>query len=163
MKPELTQARLKELLHYDPETGHFMWRVSRGRSATGSRAGTPNRAGYTQIRIDGGFHRAHRLAFLYITGEIPPMIDHINRVKDDNRWANLRPATRQENAGNVGLQSNNTSGHRGVAWDKCRGKWMAHGTRDGRMKHLGYFISLEEAAAAARAWREDYFGKFAAA
>jgi hypothetical protein len=161
---KLTQARLKELLHYDPETGVFTRLVSRnGNNALiGSRAGTPNSHGYTLIQIRGTKHRAHRLAFLYMTGEIPPEVDHINRVKDDNRWDNLRPATKRENQGNVGLQSNNTSGHRGVSWDKRRGKWRAEGKYAGRVTHLGYYTSLEEAAAISQAWREKNFGVFAA-
>jgi hypothetical protein len=161
-RPPLTQARLKELLHYDPETGHFTWRVSRSRTPAGSRAGTPGSNGYTNIGIDGVLRLAHRLAFLYMTGALPPEVDHINRDKSDNRWANLRPASRRENEGNKGLLSNNTSGHRGVSWYKRTRKWSAKGKRDGRQIHLGYFDTLEEAAAAAQAWRGENFGIFAA-
>ena len=166
MKPALTQDRLKELLHYDPDTGVFTRRVSlNGNNAiAGSRAGSPDSKGYILIKIDGVLRRAHRLAFLYMTGGAPPeFVDHINRVKDDNRWVNLRPATSRENKGNVGLRRDNTSGHRGVSWDKRARKWMAFGTRDGRKIHLGYFDSLDGAAAAAQAWREESFGIFAAA
>lgn len=160
----LTQERLKELLQYDPETGHFTWRVrTNGRVPAGSRAGSPNRDGYIQIKIGGVLRAAHRLAFLYMTGEIPSEVDHINRVRDDNQWPNLRPATRRENAGNKGPQRNNASGHRGVTWHKQHGKWLARGMRDGRMFHLGYFTSLEAAAAVTQKWREENFGVFAAA
>ena len=161
-RPALTQARLKELLHYDPETGHFTWLATRSWSAVaGSRAGSPDSYGYIQIGIDGVYHLAHRLAFLYMTGEIPTEVDHIDRVRDDNRWPNLRPATRRESAGNVGLLSNNTSGHRGVSWHKRCGKWMTYGARDGRRVHLGYYTSLEEAAAVAQTWRAENYGEFA--
>jgi hypothetical protein len=165
MKAELTQERLKELLHYDPETGHFTWRVTRNpRTAPfDSRAGSPNRKGYILIRIDGIRRLAHRLAFLYMTGGASPeFVDHINRVKDDNSWGNLRPATSRDNQGNVGVRSDNTSGHRGVTWHKRLGKWQAYGARDGRRIYLGYYTSLEEAAAVAQKWREEYFGIFAA-
>jgi hypothetical protein len=99
-----------------------------------------------------------------MSGSLPPAdVDHINREKGDNRWVNLRLAARWENTGNAGLQSNNTSGHRGVTWDKWAGKWLARGMRDGRNKHLGYFDSLEEAAAAAQSWQSENFGPFAGA
>lgn len=160
----LTQDRLKELLHYDPETGHLTWLTSRrGHVRAGSRAGSPDSKGYIKIKIDGSSHSAHRLAFLYMTGETPPKdVDHINRVRSDNRWINLRPASRRENQGNVGLRGNNTSGHRGVSLDKRAGKWRAYGMRDGRLTHLGYFTSLEEAATIAQAWHEENFKEFAA-
>jgi hypothetical protein len=162
MKTELTQARLKELLHYDPETGHFTRRVPRGGMVVGSRAGKLNTSGHRQIRIDRRMYLAHRLAFLYMLGSFPTdCVDHINQVKDDNRWGNLRPATRQQNQGNKGLQRNNSSGHRGVSWDKRQGKWVAQGGRSGGRIHLGRFDSLEEAAAAARSWRTQTYGEFA--
>lgn len=161
MKPELTRARLKELLHYDPETGHFMRRVTVSNAVAGSRAGAIGNRGYVRIRIDDKEHLAHRLAFLYMTGEWPPKdVDHINRDRADNRWENLRHATRQENLRNVGLHRSNTSGHRGVTWNKRRGKWQAFGKRGGRYIFLGCFDVLEEAAATARKWREDNFGEF---
>lgn len=164
MKPELTQSRLKELLHYDPETGHFTWLVSRNQIAVaGSRAGSPNSDGYIKVKIDGVLRSAHRLTFLYMTGETPTEVDHSNRNRSDNSWPNLRPASRRENMGNVGLLDNNTSGHRGVTWNKQVGKWKVQGTRDGRRIHLGYFKHLEEAASVSQAWREETFGIFAAA
>lgn len=161
-KGTLTQARLKELLHYDPETGRFTRRVSRGGYAVGSRAGTTTGRGYLILCVDRKCYLAHRLAFLYMTGSWPPAeVDHINRDPSDNRWENLRLATRQENSWNIGLRGDNTSGHRGVSWDKENEKWQARGARDGRRVHLGRFESLEEAAAATRKWREDNFGEFA--
>lgn len=159
----LTQERLKELLHYDPETGHFTRRVTRGGKVAGSRAGKLNTSGHRQIRIDGRVYLAHRLAFLYVLGSFPAdCVDHVNQVKDDNRWCNLRPATRQQNQGNKGLQRNNSSGHRGVSWDKRHGKWVAQGGRSKGRIHLGRFDSLEEAAAAAQSWRNQTYGEFAA-
>ena len=158
----LTQDRLKELLHYDPDTGHFTRRVKRGHAIVGSRAGTTDRRGYRQIMVDWCRHSEHRLAFLYMTGEFPAdEVDHKNRVRVDNRWSNLRPASRRDNAGNKKLQSNSTSGHRGVTWDRSREKWKAQGRNGGRRTHLGYFDSLGEAAAAAQAGREVTYGKFA--
>ena len=163
MKPELTQAHLKELLHYDPETGHFTWLGSRGPTRTGSRAGSLHSRGYICIQVDRKIYKAHRLAFLYMKNQIPTEVDHINRIKSDNRWVNLRPATHQENMGNQGIRVNNTSGYNGVSWHKLTSKWMAYGARKGRLVHLGLFDSLEEAAVVAQAWREEIYGVFAAA
>ena len=81
-----------------------------------------------------------------------------SREKVEAKW-NLRSLP---DMGNVGPLSNNTSGHRGVLWDKRLGKWKAQGLRDGRKIYLGRFTSLEEAAAVAQAWREENFGIFAA-
>lgn len=163
-RPLLTQARLKELLHYDPETGQFTWLANQGRARTGQTAGTTDTAGYVVVRAAGRFYKAHRMAFLYMCGEFPPDdVDHINRVKGDNRWGNLRLATRPENLANIGLLRSNTSGYRGVSWRKSSGRWQAFGSRDRRRVHLGFFDSLEGAAIAAQKWREENFGVFAAA
>ena len=159
--PPLTQDRLKELLHYDPDTGRFIWIGSRGGTAAGSRAGARDSHGYIRISICGKLHLAHRLAFLYVVGATPPKdIDHINHVRDDNRWENLRPATRRENAVNTGPRRGNTSGHRGVTWDKLAGKWRAQSRCGGRCVYLGLHTSLEEAAAVADAWRKEHHGEF---
>lgn len=97
----LTAERLRELLTYDPETGEFRWRYTRGCRARGQIAGTVTCLGYLTIAIDGRKYKAHRLAWLHVHGEWPyPEIDHINRIKLDNRLVNLRRATRAENNAN---------------------------------------------------------------
>ena len=163
MKPALTQDRLKELLHYDPETGAFTWaRSTSNRAAPGTIAGSRSRGDYVRITIDRRRCLAHRLAFLYMTGEYPPgSVDHVNRDRQDNRWGNLRPASASENEANKGLRRDNSSGHRGVCWHKPLGKWVAGGRLAGRAIHLGVFSNLAEAAAAAKAWREKVFGAYA--
>lgn len=166
MKPELTQARLKEALHYEPETGVFTWRAHIGtRARPGVRAGSLcARDGYCRVRLDRRMHLAHRLAFLYMTGVMPLKdVDHINRVRADNRWCNLRPATAAENAANRGLRSDSTSGRRGVTWHKKTQKWQAHGMLHGRKIYLGLYTVLEEAAVASQKWREENFAEFAPA
>jgi hypothetical protein len=101
---DLTQARLKQLLDYDPETGVFTWRVNRGGAAkAGTRAGCPTPFYYRVIRIGGRSRREHSLAWLYVHGHWPAdELDHINRVRDDNRIANLREVTHAENMQNTG-------------------------------------------------------------
>lgn len=146
----LTQERLKELLDYDPGTGVFSWIVDRGGTAkAGSVAGRLNGNTYLQIMVDGKRYCAHRLAWLYVHGEFPPdQLDHINRIRTDNRISNLRPATGTENNQNCSKRSDNTSGVIGVGWHKKCGKWVAHIRLNGRRKHLGLYDTIEEAAAA---------------
>ena len=146
---ELTQERLQELLHYDPETGIFTNLKSRGRVKIGSVAGSKNPNGYIYIAIDSKKYRAHRLAWLYVHGNFPEKcLDHINEVKDDNRIVNLRLATNLENHQNQSSpRTNNTSGFNGVGWHKFSGKWLARIMANGKHKHLGYFDTAEEASA----------------
>jgi hypothetical protein len=117
--------------------------------------------GYVAINISGKLHRAHRLAFLYMMGAFPENdVDHINRDRADNRWANLRPATRSENKLNGGPHRDNKSSRNGVSWFARDQKWRARGTCNGKQRHLGYFDTLEEAAAVADAWRKEHHGEF---
>ena len=155
----LTQARLKELLSYDPDTGEFMW-VRRGRGFR-FKCGSVGLGGYISIRVDKKLYLAHRLAFLYAYGELPEFdIDHINGNKKDNRLVNLRQATRAQNTFNVGVRRNNTSGYKGVSWDKGKGKFAAYAMICGKKKHLGRFDAAEEASAAYKAFAIDNHGKF---
>lgn len=103
-KNDLTAQRLRELVHYDPETGVFTRRVSTANSAQiGQRAGCHNSDGYLQFCVDGRNRRSARLAWLYMTGQWPDQIDHINGIRDDDRFSNLRnvsPRVNQLNRGN---------------------------------------------------------------
>lgn len=142
----LTAARLRELLHYDPETGVFTWLASNGGRSRGNKV-----AGYTQrmtarysrrrIIVDKREYKANRLAWLYMTGEWPDrQVDHINTNSMDDRWANLRLATPAQNQWNVGIRSNNTTGFAGVQYDKRRKKWIT-----ALHIHLGRFDTPEAA------------------
>lgn len=149
MAQELTQERLKELLHYDPDTGVFTWNVYRkSGSSRGDVAGGRSPRGYRRIKLDGVFYQAHKLAWLYVHGVMPAMLDHRNRVKDDNRLLNLRPATKIENGQNMSVQSRNASGVTGVTRRRSQRKWLARITYMGRLIYLGTFDTLEGAAKA---------------
>lgn len=160
----ITQSRLKELFRYDPSTGHFIRRVTRSHNArAGSVAGTltkgtkSNGGGYIMIHIDGRFYLGHRLAFLYMTGRIPPSVDHRNHIRSDNRWVNLREVHGQlENGQNLSRKANNTSGVTGVYWDKRRQLWVAEIMVNRRKVFLGRFASIGEAAAAREAARSSH-------
>lgn len=153
----LTQARIRELLHYCPESGVFTNIKARKKVVVGSVAGYLNNHGYVVIMVDGKQYRAHRLAWLYIHGTFPPnQIDHINMVKTDNRICNLRMATHSENQQNRPIQCNNTSGHIGVSWHKRDQKWMAYIKRDGKSIFLGRFKYINEAIAARNAAKQKH-------
>lgn len=155
---------LREILRYNPETGAFIWLKPawNQQSWIGKEAGSPDAHGYICIEIGEGRYKAHRLAWLYMTGAWPESeIDHINLVKYDNSWDNLREVNRSQQHQNGPLQSNNTSGHKGVSWYWQRNKWRAYIKKDGKRKHLGFFLTKEEAAAAYRKAAEELFGEFA--
>lgn len=158
---------VREALHYDPETGLFTWRhrSDRERNWNSRWAGKPAGAfsnGYIYIQIDGrsGFS-AGRLAWLYMTGEWPPIeVDHRNLNRADNRWENLRLADVFQNNQNKVAQSNNLIGVRGIS---------AHPTAGFRVRltvrkvhyDLGYFPTLEEAMEARKRLEEEHHGDFA--
>lgn len=156
----MTQEELKEFLDYCPLTGHFKWKVRAvAQRPIGSIAGNINtKIGYVQIRLQGVLYYAHRLAFLYMTGAFPEKeVDHINGNRTDNRWTNLRQATSLEQSRNCALSKNNTSGIKGVCWDKRKQKWYARITINRRDHFVGYFDDLNEAAKA-RKQAEQSFG-----
>ena len=154
----LTAERLRELLHYDPETGVFTWRVANGRRVqVGTDAGYIDHQGYRRIRIDYALYRGHRLAWLHVHGEWPvDQIDHVNGARDDNRIANLRECTCAENQQNRSVHVVNTSGYPGVSRHKQSGKWVAHISLHSRRKYLGIFTSPEAAAEAYRIAKAKY-------
>lgn len=116
------------------------------------------------IRVGYDKYFAHRLAWFYVRGEWPPAeIDHINCDPSDNRISNLRPATRTENSANTRRPRHNSSGVKGVAWDKTRRKWMAFCSFGGKFTNLGRFSTREQAAAAYFARASSVNGAFARA
>ena len=158
-KPILTQKRLKELLHYDPDTGVFTWLVYRNVNArVGGRCGhVEDRTLYRWIYIDDAKHKSARLAFLYMKGRLPSAhMDHINHIRSDDRWCNLREVTQQENNKNKTMQTNNTSGVMGVHWKKAISKWGAKIVVNKKQIHIGYYSSINKATSARKAAEVKY-------
>jgi hypothetical protein len=149
-------------LTYDPASGLFCWRVSSTRVKAGDIAGTPDWKGYIRIRIGATKYQAHRLAWLFMTGDDPGAltIDHINGDKGDNRFDNLRLATNSENQRNKGRYACKSSGFKGVYWHKTKGRFYAAIRADGRLHHLGYFDSEDDARKAYAVAAERLHGEF---
>jgi len=152
---------MDKFLSYDPETGILLWKVSVGsRALAGSEAGCLNKSsGYIQIRIHGRKYYAHRIAHLLMTGHWPDgNPEHENQTPSDNSWKNIRDiATSSENHGVIGLVGSNTSGLKGVTWDKRYKKWRSQITFRRKYVFLGLFTDLRLAgltydAAAKLAW-----------
>lgn len=147
---ELTQTRAQELLDYDPESGAFTWKQTRGGTArAGASAGTLcKQRGYIVISVGNKLHQAHRLAWFYVHGYWPACLDHVNRVRTDNRLANLREVTRSQNLQNTTTVRSKVSGLRGVSFCKQTGRWKAQIGLNGKGKNLGRFDTPEQAHAA---------------
>ena len=161
----LTAARLRFLFHYNPETGR--WTVLRVDGGTGN----PRQPGQLMPRrkyrggfeVDGQKYVTSRLAWLYMTGEWPALdVDHANGDPTDDRWENLRHATRRQNNGNAKKRRDNTSGIKGVHWDRERKKWfVAINDAVGHRRALGRYKSLEEARLVYEKASVALFGEFA--
>ena len=160
----LTAERLREVLHYDPETGEWRWLISTNRKIRiGSKAGSIGN-GYEVIVFNRKLYKSHRLAWLYMTGEWPRChIDHADMDRSNNKWSNLRQATITQNNANRHAQKNNRAGLKGVYYHKANRKYCAQTNVGGVQRYLGIFITKEEAhnayVNAARVEFGDYFRK----
>lgn len=167
-KMDINQDYLKDRILYLPDTGDFFFRERpdfhfkshRAYKAwnarfAGVKTGSMDGRGYLQVKIDGVRHLAHRLAFIYQTGSCPDLIDHIDRVKTNNSWINLRPATRSENA------ANSKPGDSKGVFLRSSGKYSAQICVNYKIKHLGTFDKKSEAKAAYQKAAELSFGDFA--
>ena len=118
----------------------------------GDVSGSP-RNGYLVVHVNKEVYYLHRLAFLYMEGYIPEhFVDHLNGVRDDNRWCNLRHVSNACNLQNCKCSVTNRSGFSGVSWHKGFGKWVAQGVMNGRPIHLGGYATVLEAALARYTW-----------
>lgn len=148
----ISAARLRELLLYDPSTGLFLWLQDRGtRKVKGLVAGSLNSNGYVEITVDGGRYWCHRLAWLYVHGQMPHEIDHLNGQRNDNRIANLRDVSHQVNIHNAPVQSiKNATGAKGVRRHRA-GLFCAEIWSTGVRHHLGTFDTIAAASEAYKA------------
>jgi hypothetical protein len=155
----VTRARLRALLHYDSRTGEFRWRKRVGSIKPGDIAGTLVQ-GYRKIEINGRSYPAHQLAWLYKKGKwCSQMIDHRDLDPSNNRWTNLRQATRSQNNANRRASPKNACGLKGAS--PHQGQWRATICKNGRKHHLGAFATPQAAHAAYAKAARKLFGKFA--
>lgn len=148
----ISPQEVRDIFDLDRDTGVLYWRRKLAdKVVIGSQAGALNGMGYRQVRVFGRIYLSHRLVWAHVTGEWPTCgLDHINRVRSDNRPANLRPASQCANMQNTGTPSDNTSGHKGVRWHAKAKKWAAEIQADRKRHYLGLFPDLEDAVAARR-------------
>lgn len=147
------------------ETGALTWMVSRGPVKVGDIAGCVHKTRadrpYWQIKIDQRLYPSHCIIWLWMTGSWPNHeIDHKDVDGTNNAWSNLRLATPRQNKANTKIRKNNTSGYRGVTFDKSRGKWQAKISHFGKTINLGRFGAKEDAVSAYEAAALEAFGEF---
>jgi len=156
----MTQSELKSLLHYDQETGIFTWLKNRSHVKANSIAGSSSKREYLVIGIKGKTYLSHRLAWLYMYGYFPKLVDHINGNTFDNRISNLREATSIQNGYNQKLNKNNKSKFKNVHWCKTRNRWVVKINVNGKPMFIGRFKDLELADLIAQEARNKYHNIF---
>jgi hypothetical protein len=166
---------LRECLSYDADSGVLVWKVRplhHFKNAHGMNTFNAKFAGkvatsllngrYLTVSIGGRTLLAHRVIWKMVTGdEPPPFVDHKDTDKLNNRFSNLRPATKQQNAFNTGVSSKNNTGFKGVSYDRQRGKYYACIRVNGKSKSLGRFDSAEQAGQAYQQAAQRAHGEFA--
>lgn len=155
---------LRKHLEYCQKTGRFKWLMPRSNKIKpGDSAGVLMNIGYVLIGIFGKRYYAHRLAFLYMTGKMPVnQVDHINLIRHDNRWKNLRHATRSQNHANTVKKRPRKSVYKGVTVNSGYSTlWRAKIKHNGTSIHLGYFSSEVKAAKAYDVAARKIFGEHA--
>ena len=167
-RDDLSPEFLRLIFSYDPETGLLHWKKrtdisSRGDRKAGKLAGTScDKDGYLVVQIRRKRYGCHRIIVAIVTGKWPEHdVDHKNGNRTDNRWSNIRQATRQQNLRNMKLRYTNKSGYKWVSWSKVMNKWVAQ-IRDGKTNlNLGFFDDPAEAHEAAKAAAIVIHGEFA--
>lgn len=162
MKTNHTAAEIAEWLRYEPDTGDFFWRRPiRNQRAVGAKAGSIDSNGYFRIMVRGVRYKAHRLAWLLMT-EVWPTgeIDHINGVKSDNRFCNLREATPSQQRANCPVRRNSRSQTKNVYFRPKDGKWIVRMRVNGKWNFFGSYANKEEAAHVAHLKEVEIYGEF---
>lgn len=146
-------SEVNRCYEYSPKDGVFRWLIETncygGKRYPGDIAGTI-KDGYVSLAVGKSRYRAHRIAWLLTYGSFPDEgdIDHANRARSDNRISNLRLKSRSLNNHNAPKRLDNTSGHKGVSWDKGKQRWWVKIKVDKKIHHIGYFRDFREAVEA---------------
>jgi hypothetical protein len=164
---ELSLEELKSKLSYNPETGIFRWKITTPWVKVGDTAGGSLDPSDLSRGLGIGIGRKryylHRLAWFYMTGKWPKgFLDHIDRNAQNNKWSNLREATKPQNGWNVGLSKRNTTGHKGIRRRMDRdGRYQVGFGYHRKIIYVGMFDTLEEAITARDKKRKELYGEFA--
>jgi len=157
---DLTQKVVREIFNY--KNGRLFWKKIQtpNQVKVGDRAGWLENHGYRRVLIYGKCYLEHHIIFLWHHGYLPNKVDHINRRKN-NHIDNLREATQSQNMMNTTKRKNTTSQYKGVYYNKGRARWVASITLNGKLKHLGYFLTEAEAALFYNKAAAEMFGDYA--
>jgi hypothetical protein len=154
-------AKVRDVFSYDSKLGVLIWKKSKGAVKSGVKAGTLHQKGYIAIILDGKRYLSHRLIWLYVYGELPDCeIDHINKIKNDNRIENLRLATKYENLKNTTIRKDNSTGFKGVHFSNCYKKYRAEATLNNKRHYLGSFMTAADASEAYNSFCKLHHGDF---
>jgi hypothetical protein len=158
----ITQERVRHLFNYLPDAGQLIRLVrTSNRVHIGDDAGSASHRGYRKVHVDGKRYYEHCVIWLWMTGEWPrDQIDHIDMDASNNRWGNLREASQTENNANTHIHIDNTSGVKGVYFDKERNLWAAQLHIHRKHIFLGRFNSRNAAHEAYKDGARRYFGDF---
>jgi hypothetical protein len=159
---DLTAEYVRQIFEYNPITGILIWKIKPAKYINpGTKAGNIDSRGHMTVRIRGKGYLIHRIAWLYMTGSWPDQeIDHIDRNRANNSWANLREATSTQNQYNSSKHKDNTTGFKGVCYHKRDRKYTAQIMKSGKLLHLGYFNTPEEASKAYNEASKQLHGVF---
>lgn len=158
----LTADEVRRLLSYDPETGSLHWKDHKRRCYIGKPAGYVSKDSYAKVKIRARIYMAHRLIWLIMTGEWPKeQIDHRDLNRSNNRWANLREATRAQNGYNREVFSTTATKLKGAYKAPFGSGYVAAIRVNKKLKRIGLFRTPEEAHAAYCVAAQKFAGEFA--
>ena len=147
----LTQSEVKQKFEYNPITGVV--------SKNGIEAGYKDTHGYIKIMVNNKNYYAHRIAWLYMTGENVKQIDHKNRIRHDNKWTNLRSCTQSENAQNMSVHKSSKTGIKGVTWHPRTDSYLVQIKLNYKNHFLGYHEDFFEACCARKSTERKLHAK----
>lgn len=155
----LTQQYLLELFEY--KNGDLYNKKSRQKAKAGEIAGSLLKDGYRQVHIANRSYKVHRVIFMMHYGYLPPQVDHINGVKNDNRIENLRPANNSKNQQNRKPQRNNITGHKNIHFCNRSQRYVVSFRVNKKLISYGYFKDIDKAKQVAMQKRIELHGEFA--
>jgi hypothetical protein len=152
----------KDYLHglFEYREGNLYWKNHIQKARNGKKAGHLHSSKYTRIKINYKIYKAHQLIFMMFNGFFPKMIDHIDGNPKNNKIENLRETTAVQNLYNSKIRNDNSSGTKGICWNKKQKKWRVYINVNKKRREIGSFKDLEIAELVAIEARNKYHGEF---